>query len=101
MEVSMALFILVLFIAPLLTQTASSKKPSFDVISVKPSPPGTTGPRGIIGPRGDRFNMPGAPLRMLLQYAYRSALPTANLNQSNQIIGAPGWIDTDRFDVEA
>ena len=79
-------------VMPLLSQTESPKKPSFEVISIKPSPPGN-GPRGILGFRGDRFTMNGATVRMLLQFAYR--------RRNDQMIGGPSWIDYDRFDVQA
>ena len=79
-------------VMPLLSQTESPKKPSFEVISIKPSPPGN-GPRGILGFRGDRFTMNGATVRMLLQFAYR--------RRNDQMVGGPSWIDYDRFDVQA
>src|SRR6188474_1193958 len=53
---------------PLLSQTAAPK-PSFEVVSIKPSSPGL-GIRGG-GPRGDRFSMVGASLKMLVQIAYQ------------------------------
>src|SRR5437867_2748555 len=99
----------VLFIAasslltPLLSQTVT-RKPSFDVASVKPSAPGVTAFRGG-GPRANGFVMDGATLRMLLQFAYSptnvdSRVATPML-LNNQIIGGPSWIDSERFDVQA
>jgi len=83
-------------------QTAAFQKPSFEIVSVKPSPPGTPGPRGIIGPRGDRFVLPGATLRMLVQYGHVvQSITVSGAIQSDQIIGGPNWMDSDRFDVEA
>ena len=84
-------------VIPLLSQTAAPK-PSFEVISIKPSPPGN-GIRGG-GPRGDRFNMTGATLRMLLQMGYQRANNTPLAGQL-QIIGGPAWMETDRYDIQA
>jgi len=86
---------------PLLSQTTTQPKPSFDVVSIKPSAP-NLGIRGG-GPRGDRFAMSGANLRMLLQTAYgRSGNgPVGGLIGQLQIIGGPNWIDSDRYDIDA
>jgi uncharacterized protein (TIGR03435 family) len=93
-------------VIPLLSQTPETKKPAFEVTSVKPSPPAGFGfsTRGG-GPRGNRFAMTGATLRMLLQFAYRGptvqpGVPGPGL-MNNQIVGAPSWIDSDRFDIQA
>src|SRR5205085_1314894 len=66
--------------------------------SIKPSAP-NLGIRGG-GPRGDRFSFVGASLRMLLQQAYQRAGNTP-LGGQLQVIGAPGWIDSDRWDIQA
>jgi uncharacterized protein (TIGR03435 family) len=77
------------------------QKPSFDVVSIKPSPPLGNGPIRIGGgTRGDRFTMNSATLRMLLQMAYQSAGSTP-LTGRLEIIGGPGWMDSDRYDVQA
>jgi len=83
---------------PLLSQTSSSKKPSFEVVSIKPSAPGL-GIRGG-GPRGDKYIMTGASLRMLLQQGYSRSATGGPLGQL-QIIGGPGWMDSDRYDIQA
>ncbi len=83
---------------PLLSQTTPQTKPSFEVVSIKPSPP-NLGIRGG-GPRGDRFNVTGASLRMLLQMAHQKAGNTPMAGQL-QIVGGPNWIDSDRYDVQA
>jgi len=83
---------------PLLSQTSPAQKLSFDVISIKPAAPLT---ERIIGggTRGDRYTMRAATLRMLLQSAYQrpSATPVAPL----KVIGGPGWMDNDRYDIQA
>jgi len=86
-------------VVPLLSQTAPSPKPSFEVTSIKPSAPNNNFIR-LGGARGDRYSMTGANLRMLLQNAYGrpgAGVPFGQL----QIIGGPSWIDSDRWDVQA
>ena len=103
-KVALLVVALTFAVIPLLSQTTpqtASSKPSFEVVSIKPSAP-NLGIRGG-GPRGDRLMLMGASLKMLLQLAYArpntSGQPT-NPNQL-QIIGGPNWIDSDRYDVEA
>jgi uncharacterized protein (TIGR03435 family) len=90
-------------VIPLLSQTTAqtpaSKKPSFEVNSVKTfTPTAQAGFRGG-GPRGNSFSMTG-PLRMLLQTAYARTAGTSPGVQL-QIVGAPGWVDSDLFEVQA
>jgi uncharacterized protein (TIGR03435 family) len=73
-------------------------KPSFDVISIKPTVPGQRGGGG--GILGDKYTMSGITLRTLLQTAYQQPStggPVAPL----QIIGAPPWVESERYDVQA
>src|SRR5438067_13143240 len=85
-------------VAPLSSQTTATKKPSFEVISIKPAVPNGFGFRGG-GARGDKFIMTGS-LRMLLQQAY--APPATSGPPSRvEIIGAPNWIDSDIYDIQA
>jgi hypothetical protein len=74
-----------------------AEKPAFDAASIKPnnSPPGGRG-----GPVGGsvRFTEEGvagrkATVRRIIQAAYRLT--------EYQVSGAPGWLDSDTFDVEA
>ena len=89
-----------LSIARLSSQTPPPK-PSFDVISIKPSPPIGTGPIRIGGgAAGDRFTMNGATLRMLLQVAFQQTGNTSLAGQL-QIIGGPSWMDSERYDIQA
>jgi uncharacterized protein (TIGR03435 family) len=90
---------LILAAVPLLSQTGQPSKPSFDVISIKPSAPAVQGIRGG-GARGNRYTMSNATLRMLLQNGYQRIAPGAPVGQI-QIVGAPNWIDTERFDIQA
>jgi hypothetical protein len=51
-----------------IAQTPATKKPSFDVISVKPDKAG--GPPRRTGTEGNRFIAENVPLILLIQYAY-------------------------------
>jgi uncharacterized protein (TIGR03435 family) len=71
-----------------------SKPPlTFDVASVKPTPPDER--RGIAHqpPGGQSYEIIGAPLSMIMTVAY-SVTP-------RQISGGPGWVNTDRWNIEA
>jgi uncharacterized protein (TIGR03435 family) len=65
----------------------------FEVASVKPSRPGGT--VGGIHPAqgGERYLANNAPLKMFITTAYRM--------KAGQVVGGPGWIDSDLFDMEA
>ncbi len=83
---------------PLVSQEAQTPKPSFEVVSIKPSPPNLYMRGG--GPRGDRYAMSGANLRMLLQAAYNSSSTGGPAGQL-QIVGGPNWMDSDLYDIQA
>ena len=90
---------LIVIAIPLLSQTPAPVKPSFEVVSIKASAPANNGIRLVV-PQGDRYRMVGVRLRLLLTQAYQklaNGLPFGKL----QIIGAPSWIDADRYDIEA
>ena len=61
-------------------------RPSFEVTSVKPN--STSRRSGAIQP--GRFAQSAVTVRQLVRMAYGT----------NEIVGGPGWIDSDRFDVE-
>jgi uncharacterized protein (TIGR03435 family) len=65
----------------------------FEVASVKPSDPGGRGGRMRMQP-GGRFTVENMPLRPLLSRAF-------NTNNRDQFVNLPGWIDRDRFDINA
>ena len=92
------LFIFALGIAavPLVSQTNTQKKPSFEVVSIKRSSGTPTVARGS---RGNRITIPNATLRTLLQRAYQH--PDGPPLLTNQIVGGPNWIDTDRYEIQA
>jgi uncharacterized protein (TIGR03435 family) len=80
-----------LLLAAALALQATSTQPSFEVASVKQNKSGT-GFVQIAAP-GGQFKATNVPLRMLIRNAYQL--------QDFQIIGAPSWVDTDRFDINA
>ena len=84
---------------PVLSQTSAPPKLSFDVISIKPNPPNVRCTAVGGGFRGNRYTVVCSTLRMLVQRAYQrlSTTPIAPI----QIIGAPSWIDSDRYDIQA
>src|SRR5215510_13226363 len=77
---------------PVLSQVAGTPRPSFEVASIKPN---NSGDNRIMFRNfgGGRFTTVGATLKMLIQTAYRI--------RELQISGGPGWISSDRFDMEA
>jgi uncharacterized protein (TIGR03435 family) len=83
---------------PILSQT-TAPKPTFEVVSIKPSPP-NLGIRGG-GPRGDRLSLSGMSLKMLLQQAYARPSSAGTPPNQLQVIGGPAWIDSDRYDIQA
>ena len=88
--------IAVFTVIPLLSQTPPAQKPAFDVTSVKRTGVDARGRGMNMG--GDRFVATGATLKTLVQFAYsKPGNPLFNY----QIIGAPNWTGTDRFDIEA
>ena len=72
--------------------------PAFEVASVKPNT-SRDGERGLDLSPGGRFTATYATLRDLITLAYQ--LPTGHLRHDSQIVGGPGWINSDRFDIVA
>lgn len=70
----------------------SSGVDTFEVASVKPNKSGDRGARIGVSP-GDRFRATNVNLKMLIRMAYAV--------QDFQISGGPGWLDSDRYDIEA
>lgn len=95
-EISLGLAALAIAATALATQTATDKKPSFEVASIKRNLSTQQGGGG--GPRGDRFVVTNVPVRTLINIAFRP--PKGNL-LNQQIVGGPDWMRSDRFDIEA
>jgi uncharacterized protein (TIGR03435 family) len=75
-------------------QTAS---PAFDVASVKPNSNSNPRSAGFQSLPGGALSIRNIPLRLIVTEAY--GLPMANVTE--RLIGAPKWIDEERFDIEA
>jgi uncharacterized protein (TIGR03435 family) len=78
------------------TPPARPQKASFEVASIRKNASGFA--NGGITPRGDRFLATNVAVKGLILYAYQ---PEEGQLLRAQIIGAPGWTETDRFDIEA
>jgi uncharacterized protein (TIGR03435 family) len=76
---------------PRLPPMAADANPEFEVATVKPSKPGARG-KGF-GVRGRHLSTLNTSLMDLLTFCYRV--------NSRQVIGLPGWADSQQFDIEA
>ena len=74
---------------PKLPPMAADADPSFEVATIKLTAPDFKG-KGFGGPPGS-FMTRGTTLNDLIMYAYRV--------HTKQILNAPDWFDTDRFDI--
>jgi uncharacterized protein (TIGR03435 family) len=81
---------IVALLAPAAT-TLRSQAPTFDVASVRINRSGFPG--GASGLRPAQFSAKNETLRQLIRVAYGF--------ETFRIIGGPGWMDADRFDIEA
>jgi len=76
---------------PRLPAMAADAKPSFEVATIKPSQPDRPGKGFRV--QGSHFNTINTTLADLIKFSYGV--------QDKQIIGAPAWAETDKFDIEA
>lgn len=67
--------------------------PAFDVVSIKPHPPGGDAGVRVDTQPGGRLTVVNATLRMLVTFAYKL--------QDDQVVGGAEWTASDRFDVLA
>lgn len=73
------------------TPTSGGTAPGFEVASIKPNRSGDMHMRIMFQP--GRFIMNGATVRMLISVAYDV--------RDFQISGGPGWIASDKYDIDA
>src|SRR4051812_18537905 len=75
--------------------SARAQSPAFEVASVKPSNASPAAPGGspIILPALGRLTAQNVTLRMLVITAFQK--------QPFEVVGGPGWQNTDRFDITA
>jgi hypothetical protein len=88
----------------LLSQMAVAAEPAFDVASVKPSRPDsvvssnfTLGPGDRYIPNGGLFSATGLPLITYISFAYKMM----GSDMQYLLPQLPGWVATERFDVQA
>ena len=72
---------------------AQSDDRRFEVASVKPSAPDYAGGMMISGPAPEQFRTVNAPLERIILYAFG--------RRDYQLLGAPDWIRSERFDITA
>jgi uncharacterized protein (TIGR03435 family) len=83
---------LVVVIAPAQApQSTDTAAPSFEVASVKVNRTGAPGGSFVMPP--GRFTATNIPLKVLITNAYQLSF--------FEVVGGPGWISTDRFDISA
>lgn len=80
--------------APSRAQGQRDRHPlAFEVASVKPSSPGASGGGIKPMPGGQTYIATNIPMRLMMMSVYRIS--------DSQIVGAPAWMDTERWDVDA
>ncbi len=76
------------------SQAITPPPATFEIVAIKPSDPTTRGDCYMKGqPGGQTFVGRCIPLRLIIKYAYKII--------DSQIIGGPGWMDTELYDFEA
>lgn len=70
---------------------SAAPRPAFEVATIKRSD--SKEMRMMIRPRGDRLTVTNVPLQLLLTLVYKI--------RNFQISGAPGWMQSERYDLEA
>ena len=76
---------------PVIPPMAANANPSFEVATIRPSKPDTPG--RMFRVQGRRFSTLNTTLSDIISFAYGT--------HPKQLIGAPAWVDTDKFDIEA
>jgi uncharacterized protein (TIGR03435 family) len=92
MDRSWSAVVVAVSLATLEAQTEPTPHPQFEVASVKRNHSAENGETIRMLP-GGRFEVQNMTLRILIQSAYRVT--------NFQISGGPGWMDSDRFDIQA
>jgi uncharacterized protein (TIGR03435 family) len=77
-----------------LVAASGAQDPSAPIPYVASVKRNTTGTGGVIRIRPGNISVVGMPIRVLIRQAYGQL-------QDFQLVGGPGWINSDRFDIEA
>ena len=81
------------------SEPPSSERPNFDAASIKRN---TSGGQGMMIPidlPGGHVSARNATLRFLISVAYK--LPSLPKQTRVTLVGTPGWVDSEHFDIEA
>lgn len=76
---------------PQLAPMDPKANPSFEVATIKPSKPDEQGKAFLV--RGNRFRTINTTLSEMMSFAYGI--------HAKQVVGAPAWLDFDKFDLDA
>jgi uncharacterized protein (TIGR03435 family) len=76
---------------PVIPPMAANANPSFEVATIKPSKLDTPGKMFRV--QGRRFSTVNTTLSDIISFAYGT--------HPKQLVGAPAWVETDKFDIEA
>jgi len=77
----------------LLVTGLAGQTPGFEVVSIRPSAAAPGAGTSVDLFEGGRIRIANEPVKLLIRMAFRM--------QDAQIAGGPGWLDTDRYDIEA
>jgi uncharacterized protein (TIGR03435 family) len=89
-----AISLMLALLAHAQTPAAVKSPPKFEVATIKPGHNDGHGPSGIRpAPGGERYIATNITLKALITVAYRL--------RPDQVIGGPGWMDTDVYDMNA
>jgi uncharacterized protein (TIGR03435 family) len=83
----------ILILLAIVTSVPAWPQARFEVVSIKPSPPGMTARDNQKSLRGDRFENRATTVGDILDML--------NGFQLFRVVGGPDWIRTDRYDIEA
>jgi hypothetical protein len=86
-----SVLVVALFGAPMVLAAQRPSEPAFEVAPIRKNT--SSSGRTFMDGAGDRFSVTNASLRMLILRAYELL--------DDQLVGGPGWINTDRFDIVA
>jgi uncharacterized protein (TIGR03435 family) len=78
------------------TQAVAGNRPEFDAASIKPSRAGSQGTYQRRQP-GGLYTATNVNVRVLVASAYLDGFPP----MTRLVLGGPGWIDSEHFDIEA
>jgi hypothetical protein len=76
---------------------ATDARPSFEVVSIRPSHPGD---QGAWASDASRFVVTAVTARYLIEYAYNDFKAGAIL-RDDQLLGGPSWINTEKWAINA